>query len=385
MPLLTVRIGVPDDSGVSRRLASAFTDLTVEVLGKRREVTAVTEAARIHGAAAANREIIGARVWQLDSEQLEPAMQQARTLLGDEAFEAAYAAGRATDVETAVELALETVARLGVSTVDEPTTDTSEYRAVTMDEASAPALRVRTLGMLEIAIDGEAVAPSAWGYAKARELLVYLLFWPEGRTREQVGAALWPDASAAQVRNSFHVTLHHLRRALGHAEWVTFERGRYRLNVGDGIEVDAFVAERRLTDALRRARRGDAPPEALETAVALYDGPFLDGEPVGDWHLDTRDRLARLHASALETLGNALLARERHADAAVVFERLVHQEELHEAAYRSLMLCRAREGDQAGMIRDYRRLQAALRRELDAAPAPETMELFRRLQQEFKR
>jgi DNA-binding SARP family transcriptional activator len=82
--------------------------------------------------------------------------------------------------------------------------------------------------------------------------------------------------------------------------------------------------------------------------------------------------------------GNALLAHERFGDAARAFERLVQQEELHEAAYRSLLLCRAREGDQAGMIREYRRLQAVLRRELDAAPQAETMELFRRLQQEFK-
>jgi DNA-binding SARP family transcriptional activator len=345
---------------------------------------AAVEAARIHGAAAANREIIGARVWQMDSEQLQPAMEQTRTLLGDEAFEAAYAAGRATDVESAIEIALETVERLGCSTVNEPTTDTSEYRVVTIDEASAPALRVRALGPLEIAIDGVPVPSSAWGYAKARELLLHLLFWPEGRTREQVGAALWPDASAAQVRNSFHVTLHHLRRALGRSEWVTFERGRFRLNVSGGVELDVVLVEQRLTEALRLARRGAPPVDALESALASYGGHFLDGEPVADWHLEIRDRLARLYASALAVFGNALLAHERFGDAARAFERLVQQEELHEAAYRSLMLCRAREGDQAGMIREYRRLQAVLRRELDAAPQAETMELFRRLQQEFK-
>jgi DNA-binding SARP family transcriptional activator len=125
--------------------------------------------------------------------------------------------------------------------------------------------------------------------------------------------------------------------------------------------------------------------DALESALASYGGHFLDGEPVADWHLEIRDRLARLHASALEALGNALLDLERPGDAALAFERLVQQEELHEAAYQSLMLCRAREGDQAGMIREYRRLQAMLRRELDAAPQAETMELFRRLQQGFKR
>lgn len=346
---------------------------------------AAVEAARLQGAAAANREAIGAGLWRLDSAQLQPAVQQARALLGDDAFEAAYAAGRATDVDTAFEIALEASARVGYSTLADPTTDTSRYLAVTKAQASAPALRIRTLGRLEIAIRGAPVPPAAWGYAKARELLVYLLFWPEGRTREQIGVALWPDASAAQVRNSFHVALHHLRRVLGHAEWVRFERGRYQLDVDGGIEIDAYVAEQRLTDALHLARHGDAPIESLTSAIASYGGHFLDGESMGDWQFEFRDRLARLHASALETLGNALFTCDRYGDAAAVFERLVLEEELHEAAYRSLMLCRAREADQAGMVRDYRRLQAVLRRELDAAPQPETMELFRRLQQEFKR
>jgi DNA-binding SARP family transcriptional activator len=345
---------------------------------------AAMEAATIHGAAAANREIIGARVWQLDSDQLEPAMQQARLLLGDAAFEAAYAAGRALDVDAAVALALDTAARLGASVDEDPTTDTSEYQVVTSAARPTPGLRIRTLGRLEIAIDGAPVPPAAWGYAKARELLVYLLLWPEGRTREQVGVALWPDASAAQVRNSFHVTLHHLRRALGRAEWVRFDRGRYRLDVGGRIDVDAFAFEERVTETLRLVRRGAASLEALEAAVATYGGHFLDGESMGDWHLEIRDRLSRLHASALEALGNALLAREDWRHAAAAFERLVQQEELHEPAYRSLKLCRAREGDQAGMIREYRRLQAVRRRELDAAPAAETMEHFRRLQQEFR-
>ena len=346
---------------------------------------AAAEAARLQGAAAANREVIGAGLWRMDSAQLQPAMQQARALLGDRAFEAAYADGRATDVDTAVEIALETAERLGYSTDDDPTTDTSEYRVVSTDEGSTPALRIRTLGRLEIAVQGVPVPPAAWGYARARELLLYLLFRPEGQTREQIGVALWPEASTAQVRNSFHVTLHHLRRALGHAEWVTFDSGRYRLNIGGSIDFDVPVLEQRLREALRSARRNEASLEVLEAAVTAYTGHFLDGEPVGDWHLEIRDRLSRLHASALEVLGNALIARERYGDAAITFDRLVQQEELHEAAWRSLMLSRARQGDQAGMIREYRRLQAVLRRELDAAPGAETMELFRRLQQEFKR
>jgi DNA-binding SARP family transcriptional activator len=50
---------------------------------------------------------------------------------------------------------------------------------------------------------------------KPRELLYYLLSHPEGRTKEQIVLALWPDASASQLRSSFHDTMFRLRRALG--------------------------------------------------------------------------------------------------------------------------------------------------------------------------
>ena len=62
---------------------------------------------------------------------------------------------------------------------------------------------------------------AAWGSARPRELLVYLMMHPEGRTKEQVGLIFWPEASSAQLRNSFHVTLHRLRKALRNPEWIT--------------------------------------------------------------------------------------------------------------------------------------------------------------------
>ena len=75
-----------------------------------------------------------------------------------------------------------------------------------------------------------------------------------------------------------------------------------------------------------------------------------------------------------------MLAAGKFDDAASVFERLIQQEELHEEGYRSLMTCRARVGDRMAAMREYRRLEAVLQRELGAQPGRETAELFRRLQ-----
>ena len=96
-----------------------------------------------------------------------------------------------------------------------------------------------------------------------------LMVNPEGCTKEQVGLAFWPDASTAQVRNSFHVTLHRLRRALGHPEWIETAGERYRLAPSLVWEIDTAGFEKAVTTALKRQ---DYP--ALGRVLEVYRGDF---------------------------------------------------------------------------------------------------------------
>lgn len=341
------------------------------------------QAAKLYGAAEAIRETIGAKMWKVDRERHGPRIEASRRALGDDGFEAARLAGRALGADEVIDFALEASSRCAAFDQEEPTTNTAEYAAVRIEPvAVAPALRVLALGVLEVVVDGAPIHPKSWGYAKARELLLFLLLHPEGRTRDQVGLALWPDASSAQVRNNFHVTAHHLRKALGRAAWLRFDRDRYQINAGAGanVEFDAAQFEMQVTDGIRRARRGSVQVDSLRGALALYRGGFAEDEPFGDWQVEVRDRLARLHAEGLEQLGAALLAESRYDEAATVFERLIRQEDLHEDAYRALMICRARAGDRIAAIREYRRLESLFKKELESEPSPETATLFRRLQ-----
>jgi DNA-binding SARP family transcriptional activator len=248
-----------------------------------------------------------------------------------------------------------------------------------------PALRVLALGPLEVYRDGTRMPNDAWKYVKPRELLLYLLVHPEGRTREQIGLTFWPDASAAQVKNSFHVTLHHLRKALGRGELIAFDDDRYRVNWDLGVELDAAMFEteaRAAMRALRAPRAGRDADDAiarLRAAVARYRGDFLAEESAGDWHLETRDRLSRLHADALRALGERLEAAGAHAEAADVSRRALQADPLNEDAGRRLMRALARAGERGQALRQYERLVVLLRTELDAEPEPETTALYDRL------
>jgi len=236
-------------------------------------------------------------------------------------------------------------------------------------------LTVRALGALQIS---QEAVPIVWASAKPRELLLFLLCHPDGRTREHVGLAFWPEASVEQVRNNFHVTLHRLRKTLGGAHWVTLSNDQYAVDERVAVDFDAGRFERDVTAGLTRLKK-DGDTMLLEGALTLYAGDFLEHEVVGDWHLELRDRLRHKYVSALAALGERRMKQERWAEAAEAWRRLVARDELDERAYRGLMTCHAKLGERSQVQQLYQRVERVLQKELGAKPEAETVQMYKRL------
>jgi DNA-binding SARP family transcriptional activator len=213
-----------------------------------------------------------------------------------------------------------------------------------------------------------------WRYAKPRELLLYLLSHPDGSSREQIGLVFWPEASSMQVKNNFHVMLHHVRKALGRADLIAFDRDRYRIAWELGVTFDAREFERRVRTGLRAKSVAD-----LTDAVALYRGEFLDGAEIGDWHLAMRDVLRRLHLDAVLFLGQSSLEQDSYENAAEWFRRAITADPFHEEAHRRLMVALSRGGHRSEALRQYDRLAQALNKDMEAQPDRETNLLYDRL------
>src|SRR5262249_58489580 len=97
------------------------------------------------------------------------------------------------------------------------------------DEPAADGmLRIKALGAATVHRGDTALTAADWGYAKPRELL-FLLAASAPMTRDQLGAALWPDLSHQQLGNALHTALRELRRALGGPGWIGYSDGRYRV------------------------------------------------------------------------------------------------------------------------------------------------------------
>jgi non-specific serine/threonine protein kinase len=352
-------------------------------------------AARLSAAASALRSRRGAEVMESDKERRATTIAAARAALGETSFREAWELGEALDL--AGVFALVESLELAPPSAEQP-----ELRQtpIAPNTARAHALSIEAVGPLVVARDGVPLASGELPAGKATELLLYLLLHPEGRTKEQIGLALWPDASAGQIRASFHVILHHLRRALAAdrdagSQWITFADGRYRLlrevsspTRGDGgprLELDADVdailsAAEVLSGAELREEAVD--PRTLDgvaKALARRRGELGEGVTTGDWLLVHADRLGRVWRDGMEALARQLIRIGRNSEAELALEAVIADEPLREGAHRELMALWAAVGERARALAHYDTLVSLLRREVGALPDRETQLLAERI------
>jgi predicted ATPase/DNA-binding SARP family transcriptional activator len=340
------------------------------------------QAARLLAAAEAMRGTIGSVIAPCEKGQHEATMTGARAALGDKSFAAAWRQGRQAPIDDLqADLAGQEAVRPGPPSAGRGSrlrTLAGEGKQATRTSAANDGvLRIRTLGAAAVHRGETAVTAADWGYAKPRELLFLLAASPP-LTKDQLGAALWPDLSGQRLGHALHTALRALRRALGDTGWVVYADGRYRFNTARDHESDLETFEQALT-AARGAHPAAAALPDLQRAVAAYRGDFLAGMAAGEWAEGRRDELARSFESALLAVGRLHAAAGRYQPAAAAFRRAIAHEPLNETAHRELMNCWVRLGETARAVRHYQELVELLQERVGVPPAAETTALYRRL------
>jgi ATP/maltotriose-dependent transcriptional regulator MalT len=183
-------------------------------------------------------------------------------------------------------------------------------------------IEIDTLGGFEIRREGAAVAGGRKAQRKPLELLQALLVAGRRGMREtELADRLWPDAEGDAARTALGTALHRLRRLLGREDAVRRQHGRLALDPGV-CWVDAWDLDGWLDRAA--AMQGPDAERALDRALALYAGPFLDDGEDAPWAAPFARRLRGRLARALEErthwseergeAGRALARLERAAE-----------------------------------------------------------------------
>jgi DNA-binding SARP family transcriptional activator len=323
-------------------------------------------AARILGAVERARQELARPRTPVESRQQEPVTTLICKQLGDAAFTAAWAEGKAMSLDDATAYALDTLS---------PATVGATVRA------PRPELRVFALGPLRIYRGDRLLTSADWTYTKARELILYLLHRPNA-TREQIGLEFWPDASAEQVRKRLSAALAHARNALGREhEWITLTDSHYCLDPARAYWFDVQIFEARLQAAKRLLQHGGGRQQAiplLDEAISLYQGDFAEEFREGEWHRPRREALRQAYLEALLTVGELQAEGERYDQAIIAYQRALAKDPYLEEAHHELIRCYARLNKRSLALRQYDSLTAALA-ELDATPSPATQALIEHL------
>jgi DNA-binding SARP family transcriptional activator len=213
---------------------------------------------------------------------------------------------------------------------------------------------------------------------KSQAMLAYLGMKPSALvSRDKMASLLWSSTAPEQARQSLRQTLSTLRRELAHVS-----EKKILVEEGDFLSLDAAMVQTDVVEVETLIAAGTA--EALDPAMRMYEGDFLDGfqideERFDQWVIAERDRLHRLalrgHAQLVEQLSRV----DALDEAIAIAQRALRIDPLQESMHRTLMQLYMRSGDLLDGLQQFDACAKILRRELDVEPDAETKALHQEI------
>lgn len=231
----------------------------------------------------------------------------------------------------------------------------------------AAGIQIILLGGFRMVIDNRAVDPANWHRRHAAALVKILALTP-GRSlhREQLVELLWPGTTIGDAAPRLHKAAHYARRSLSDGRAVVLAHESVALLPDADVDVDVWIFQALAESALRTD-----DVAAAGAAADSYQGDLLPLDLYENWAWDSRERLRLLYLRVLRLAGR--------------WDQLTAVEPTDESAQLELMGSLFRRGDHHGALRQFARLERALRQELGVAPSRAAYQLRHQVSLEARR
>lgn len=247
------------------------------------------------------------------------------------------------------------------------------------DRVGRPLLSAQLMGPLMVTLNGRVVDTTS--SRRTRHVLAYLLLNRHTpAVRDVLMDTFWPDASPPAARNSLHVALTGVRRAL-HSAWpgAVLERRHDNYRLADAVTTWVDVHEfERLCQAGRSADRNGSIQQALccyAAADGLYGGDLLADDPYAEWIAEDRERLRLEVIDVQRRLAELHAATGDHASALLVARRALAIDSCSEPVHRQLMRSYSATGQLHLALAQFHRCADELWKAFRVRPSAETVEL----------
>jgi DNA-binding SARP family transcriptional activator len=229
-------------------------------------------------------------------------------------------------------------------------------------------MAIRLFGSPESRIAG---APLVLHNQKAKALLYYLAATGRSHTRDHLATLLWSESPESNARHSLRSSLYHIRQAL-------HTRGADETLAGDSDIVYLKLDDDACDVTYFRRLLAKGSESALAEAVALYQGPLLQGFSLTDaplfedWVRCEEIQLRHAYLVTLQRLVSWAENRQAWEEAIAYLQRIVQLDPLSEEVQRKLIGLYARTGSFGQALQQYQQFEAELKRELGLTPSSET-------------
>ncbi len=156
----------------------------------------------------------------------------------------------------------------------------------------------------EVRVVGPGGAVARFRDRKCLELLALLALQPSGRTRDELGEALWPETPEKTQRDRLRYTLTMARRGFEAESEIIRSQGNTSLGLTDALSCDVLAWRHQAHVALREP----SAPRRVELLEALLERGFFEPLPgfLADWAEGERRRFEAEQAESTVALASAL-------------------------------------------------------------------------------
>ena len=237
-------------------------------------------------------------------------------------------------------------------------------------------IRVQTFGDSQVWVQSHQITLGNWQTRNAKELFFLILVHPEGLTKEQIAAHLWPEISPKKLSSHFKNTLYRARQAT-HPDLIVTNGKHYLFNRAlDYIsDFEIFIAE---LDYARQSKDVQNMILHLQKAIEVYQGDYLP-EVEGLWAAPDREHFRIMYIEALIKLAYLHFEVGDQDHALRISQKALKEDILNEEAYRLQMRIYAAKGNQSRVIQQFQRCQSEMENSLACPPSRETCDLFQSL------
>ncbi len=253
------------------------------------------------------------------------------------------------------------------------------------ETAEVPTLKITTLGMFSVELDGKNLSEDSRRQQQIWTLFKYIIISRRRRIPpEEFYDVLWRDESCENPAKALQNLIYRLRRVLSQDDpdaprYILLKQGCYCWNQDAPVEIDVDQFESLNIQAMAEEQAGDANRaiELYKQCLALYRGNYLNESSSVEWVIPTANYYKRLYINITTRVTQLLKSLGRHEETLAVCEAAFriepYEEPLHAAFIQALLAL----GRPKQARSHYEAITSALYREYGVKPSQVLKDTYR--------